>query len=174
MDSETLADIAREMREYDNTPPPKRAWMDLADRIEAASEREKVEAVTIAATKAVNLTDEKWRRDAGNAAALREALELCVREMCAYCRAEAAMTMPGKECFYGCEALRVAKSALAAPPRNCDRYRTEKEAEAAFDRFCAKARDGECKPWECPLKSTGGKYCYVAWLLATAEEGGEK
>jgi len=54
----------------------------------------------------------------GNASALRKALELCVREMCKYCRAEAAMTMPGMECLYGCEALRIARAALAAPSRN--------------------------------------------------------
>lgn len=41
---EPLAAILAEMREYDNTPPPKRAWLDLADRIEAAAEREYAEA----------------------------------------------------------------------------------------------------------------------------------
>lgn len=37
--NETLANILAEIREYDNTPPPKRAWLDLADRIEAAMVR---------------------------------------------------------------------------------------------------------------------------------------
>ena len=37
---ETVGDILAEMREYDNRPPPVRAWVDLANRIEAAYWRE--------------------------------------------------------------------------------------------------------------------------------------
>ena len=37
---ETVDDILAEMREYDNRPPPVRAWVDLANRIEAAYLRE--------------------------------------------------------------------------------------------------------------------------------------
>ena len=40
---ETIEDIVAEMREYESTPPPRDAWLDLADRIEAAwkAERER-------------------------------------------------------------------------------------------------------------------------------------
>ena len=112
-----------------------------------------------------------------NAAAMREALEAMLDECCNLCDVPNQMSESGHTCSWrnrwsGCQskAIDKARAALSAPARNCDRYRTEAEAEAAFDRFCLKTRTGECKPWECPLKSTGGKYCYVAWLLGT--EGG--
>lgn len=107
----------------------------------------------------------------GNAAALREALELCVREMCAYCRAEAAMTMPGKECFYGCEALRVAKAALDAPARNCDRFRTADEVSAYWGaNVHAVPLHGDAYG----MHIDGETYpTFLDWLFATAE-GGEK
>ena len=40
---ETIKDIVAEMREYESTPPPRDAWLDLADRIEAAWKREREE-----------------------------------------------------------------------------------------------------------------------------------
>lgn len=105
----------------------------------------------------------RMRGDAqeGNAAALREALELCVREMCAYCRAEAAMTMPGKECFYGCEALRVAKAALAAPARNCDRYANTAQALGAYPDGPQIGDEWDDADW----------MMFLDWLFAPAEGG---
>lgn len=51
-------------------------------------------------------------RNARELVHLRRALKLCVRNMCEYCRADAAHSMPGKECVEGCETLQLAKEAL--------------------------------------------------------------
>ena len=53
----------------------------------------------------------------GNAAALREALELCTTQMCERCREAADALTQSVPCLEGCETLRIAKSALSAPPR---------------------------------------------------------
>ena len=37
---ETVDDIERELREYGDRPPPRRAWIDLADRLHAAYKRD--------------------------------------------------------------------------------------------------------------------------------------
>lgn len=69
LDDETLADIAAEMRSgFMPVMPVYEYLSSLADRIEAAAKREKIEAVTLAASQAVNLTNEKWRRESGNTA----------------------------------------------------------------------------------------------------------
>ena len=66
-----------------------------------------------------------------------------------------------------CECER--ESALAAPPRNCDLFTEAREAEKAFDNFCAEARTGKCNPAECPLpRHTGAGSCLLAWLFAPA------
>lgn len=40
MTNETVDDIERELREYGDRPPPRRAWIDLADRLHAAYKRD--------------------------------------------------------------------------------------------------------------------------------------
>lgn len=89
---ETTADIIAEMRRI-----RVREFQDYADRLEAAHKRER-----------------------GDAAKLREALEFCVKGMCGFCRMDAEARGMTTECVNGCEALRKAKAALSAPPRNCD------------------------------------------------------
>lgn len=136
-------------QDYKGRPPINRAettWCRrlIADRIDAAHKREVeklnsviqatvsrsdaeidrlrrevVEASSRAATSAVNLTNEKWRREHGNAAKLRTGME-CIRN---------AATCGGSD--FGNPAIRglldqmekicaIANAALAAPPRNCD------------------------------------------------------
>ena len=56
---------------------------------------------------------------------LRNALNLCVDEMCARCRDLAKARGNPLPCLNGCEPVRKAKAALAAPPRNCDVYNNE-------------------------------------------------
>lgn len=51
-------------------------------------------------------------RIAAEDAYLRGALKTCIKRMCEYCRADAAHSMPGKECVEGCETLRLVKKAL--------------------------------------------------------------
>lgn len=44
--NETIDDIVAEMREYESEPPPRDAWLDLADRIEAAYKCEQSQSKT--------------------------------------------------------------------------------------------------------------------------------
>lgn len=69
--TETVADIVAEMRAAEGVPVPvapmRAIWLSdfkaWADRLEAAHKREVVERVTMAATEATNLANEKWERD---------------------------------------------------------------------------------------------------------------
>lgn len=94
-----------------------------------------------------------------NEAKLRAALELCVGEMCKICNIEAGHPS-ARPCVHGCEVLKIAKAALAAPPRNCARFESWDAAEAEYNKLVA---EGVVED---------GTWC--EWLFATAEEGGEK
>ena len=89
---------------------------------------------------------------------LREALKLCVDEMCNRCREPAAARGNPLPCLSGCEPVRKAKAVLAAPPRNCDRPE------------CATTTAAQ-DVWR---REDGGRSAYYDWLLATATEGGAK
>lgn len=95
----------------------------------------------------------------GNAAAMREALKLCVDSMCEYCHMRPYCC---GDAASGCEALRVAKAALAAPARNCDRFAKWHEA---WDAFVAEY-GGPTDPGET-------EYYFGVWLFAQAEGGAE-
>lgn len=97
---ETIEDIVSEMREYESTPPPRDAWLDLADRVEAAwrAECERAEAMR--------------REKRGNAAKIREAYEF----------AEEFLRDYGTDWKLHNKLCDMLKSALAAPLRNCDLY----------------------------------------------------
>ena len=100
---------------------------------------------------------------AANAAAMREALSDACYAMFNFLKKQNG----GYEEM--ANALDKAKSALAAPPRNCDRFATAVEADKAFNGFCAAERTGKCKPAECMLPSgTGATSCQLAWLFAPA------
>ena len=100
---ETIEDIVAEMREYESTPPPRDAWLDLADRIEAAwrAERERAEAMR--------------HEKRGNAAKIREAYEF----------AEEFLRDYGTDWKLHNKLCDMLKSALAEPLRNCDIYDAE-------------------------------------------------
>jgi len=103
----------------------------------------------------------------GDAAKLREALNLCVDEMCARCRDLAKARGNPAPCLNGCEPVRKAKAALAAPPRNCDKYPTFNDAIRAL----ADKRGWHDGKWN------SERYCILAqWLFApaTEKEGGAK
>ena len=158
MNNETLADIIREMRARAARREISPEVYGLADRLEAAAQREKVEAVTIAATKAVNLTDEKWLRDTGNAAALRRALEDTEELLEHFAKPG---TMLHSAFFLH---MRDNRAALAAPPRNCDRFKAADEARMAF-------WDTHETIWDA-FKNRGGTelfYEVLDWLFAPAE-----
>lgn len=57
-----------------------------------------------------------------------------------------------------------ARSALAAPPRNCDRFKTKEEAEIEFmmsDELPRNNGDTEMRAWMCR---------FIDWLLAPAAQ----
>jgi len=170
MNSETQADIIREMRNRADTViegrvitarnfVPQETVEDWADRIEAARKRE-----------------------LGNAAALREALEAMLDECCNLCDVPNQMTESGHACNWrdrwsGCQskAIDKARAAIAAPPRNCDRLRTAEEAENAFVEFCARASGGKVPNWRCPITCghmdpSDWVTCCIKWLFAPATE----
>ena len=105
----------------------------------------------------------------GNAAALREALALCVEAMCRYCRAEArACGLP--QCLDGCETLKMAKAALSAPARNCDCYDNEDEVESAYREFRQREVDKvplDALDYSREIGKIPGK---IKWLLAPVAE----
>lgn len=177
MNNETIADVIAEMRRCADYLPsrqkyvpklPIRAWRNLADRIEAAHKREHADwnAETEAAKDARNRVAcrmrsefaEKCRnceRALGSAAAMRDALEICLKKMCGYCREAAGRCGYDVPCVDGCEPLKMAMSALSAPARNCDLYRTEEEALKAWDGL----DENDAGDW----------FAFTDWLFASAE-----
>ena len=152
---ETIADIIAEKR-FDATTRDQfdSAYIvDFCDRLEAA-----------------------LKRELGDAAKLREALKLCLRGMCGYCRMDAEARGMTTECVNGCQAMLDAKAALAVPARNCDRFTNETDAQIAFlNEVCligvTSLKDDPFDGWAKQMKER-----YVQWLLApaTAKEGGAK
>ena len=150
---ETLADIAAEIRAYGDRPPPKRAWLDIAERIEAID------------------SADAWRSpySPGNAAAMREAL----RKIMGLFR-DIDLTIDCQEN----EAYSIAASALSAPPRNCDVGTPEEQAQR-FGKFCKKSSmsgfgaSAYCT-YECACRESAD--CKFAWAQTPyeAQEGAWK
>ena len=104
-------------------------------------------------------------------AALREALEACIEAMCRYCRMEAGRD---RVCVNGCETLKMAKAALAAPARNCDVGTVEEQSERIYA-YCKAHRDDDAECLYCPLFGRTGGYCELVWAQMPYEkEGGAK
>lgn len=80
-----------------------------AECLDKAHKREIVETATKAATYAINLTEQKWRRECSNVAKLRELAEFV-----------AHIDDNGYTSHDVQQAIDKAKAALAAPARNCD------------------------------------------------------
>ena len=98
----------------------------------------------------------------GNAAAMREALSDACYAMFNFLKTQNG----GYEEM--AEALDKAKSALSAPPRNCDIGTAEEQAER-FDEFCYNHRSREKGCGDCPLLEGGP--CELAWAQMPYEEG---
>ena len=99
----------------------------------------------------------------GNAAAMREALEHASYFLRRHYTG--AVYAPDGETLIYCEDVaKIVDAALSAPPRNCDRFATVKDAAIAF------ARERQDAPQPCP------DFTFSAWLfaLATEKEGGAK
>lgn len=149
---ETIADIIAEMRrriavKMSDAWYTQEEWRKLCDRLEAAWKREKaaIEADALAvggivgASHMRELSKNVSKNGAdfgqlGDAAKLREALEYMFilidgRHLVLECKTtEEISGVQGK--------LAEARAALAAPPRNCDRFETAEEVDAAYRRFC--------------------------------------
>ena len=118
----------------------------------------------------------------GNAAKLREALVKC-REIALQWQADEAAGVAGTTDKPHARSAAEAvvdmefeiNAALAAPPRNCDRFANAVEAMAELKRvhsYCAK-ENRRCLE-DCP--DCGKEWCSLAWLFApaTEKEGGAK
>ena len=162
--SETLAEIAAEMREecgdmidtlYDTITLNKDTYCGFIGRIEAAAWEE---CATAEKSSAV-----------GNAAALREALEYAIARA-EEARAYLLRSADTKACME--ELINECRAALSAPPRNCD-VGTAEEQERRFRRYCVTE---ECNRYYCGLgcKSVCIDRCAVAWSQMPYKEGGEE
>ena len=89
-----------------------------AECLEKAHKREIVETATKAATYAINLTEEKWRRESADMAKLRETLHE-IGKACAWISDNCNDTTNQTQRYMQDIIVKV-KSALAAPARNCD------------------------------------------------------
>ena len=123
---EKIADIVREMRQAEATwhrseiaQLPTQYLKEWSDRIEAAAKRE------------CEATREKSSQ-VGNAAKMREALS---RILGIADHLQTRFAIPKLASEEILELKQIAESALAAPPRNCDLYRTKKELDAAYDKY---------------------------------------
>ena len=190
-DGKTVGEILDQMR---NGPiPPHRrdremlVW--LADRLDAAVMRERAVAATIAATQAVNMTEERCRRDfGGNVAKMREVLEDATNELQILLDRYVPQYPSGRYInrFSKTATLRRkleyvignVKAALAAPPRNCDRpeFKNGEDAWLAFEKENPDWCDNhQSKSFWCDdCESAGCDRCMADWLMsqATTEKGG--
>ena len=104
-------------------------------------------------------------KNVGNAAAMREALEGCVHEMCERCDSYMADNMQTHKPCPGCVIVDKARAALAAPARNCDRFKTLDEAREAFQDLRGHKILADVELWD-SMDEAGA---LVRWLFAPAK-----
>ena len=108
-----------------------------------------------------------------NAAAMREALERLRERALMDLYENAFVADPsGNYKEFIKRTIKIAKSVLSAPPRNCDIGTVEEQAER-FDEFCYAHRSREKGCGDCPLLD-GGPCCELAWTQMPYGEGGAK
>ena len=103
--------------------------------------------------------------EANNINAMREALEKCTNELCEHCKKAYELKFRAQVCCESwCDTVRIAKAALAAPPRNCDRFATWEEAMQSFRRLALHEK---------PLALWLGSEIegFARWLFASSQEG---
>ena len=136
-EKETIEDIVKEMRgnaEHNHALVEVSKYLtEIADRIEAAANRQfrevakmiPHEEVDVSKMETTTPTCEKSSAD-GNAAAMRKALSDACYAMFNFLKTQNGVYEEMAK------ALDKAKAALAAPPRNCDRFATLDDARNAF------------------------------------------
>ena len=161
---ETIADIiAEKRRQADKIERNCAEMMKRGKMISDSFVRELVADIR----REANRLEAAQKREAGDAAKLREALK-AIGGLC-------AGLMPTWDGAVG-RIKDMAETALAAPPRNCDRFATVDEARKAHEAICEKY--GKCHNG-CPLNNEehySAFDCFEAWLFApaTVTEGGGK
>ena len=172
-DNETTADLIawlRMPREGENAYLTE--WRnEIADRLEAANKRERAK-IEADALEVGGIVEAAHRRELsknvskngvdfgqlGDAAKLREALDELVANI------EMRSSTFGLNVMVDTKTYLDAKTALAAPPRNCDRFASAEEAWDAYDEWVESYRaKGETEPFN-----------EFGWLFApaTEKEGG--
>lgn len=182
--NETIADIIAEKREMadalesatsrDRTAEQQETIDDLrtdADRVEAAFERDRT------SRRSIKIPIEVVPELVGNAAAVREALEL-LNQLFDSCVLGTHSEMTADEMDKVDELYFKTKAALAAPPRQCD-IGTAEEQAGRFAKVCtANSKDGVrglCSE-KCPFSRDYQSECALAWaqMPYEAKEGGAK
>lgn len=102
-----------------------------------------------------------------NVQKMREALEFADKEL----RMATEDSRYGDDVVYlvGCmrSVASVCRSAISAPPRNCDIFTTGAKINEGIREWC---RNHDCD--KCPFLNDGCDSCYASWMLSTATEGG--
>ena len=173
---ETLAAILAEMRDFADhraadaggERPGIEPLRSYADRIEAAAERERAEIRRDAEIEWTRIGyDERKaeeKRAPGNAAAMREALEWAAQFV--ELGVDDELGADGQNLTTAAE---MARAALSAPARNCDRFQTAADAVAAFAdhlRAWENAHGIHSEYPDHPVQVPAGAF---AWLFAPAE-----
>lgn len=174
---EPIAAILAEMRDeriirLDGADVTRCLLRNLADRIEAAAEREREDAAKTAFLTKCKVCEKIGPAAApGNAAAMRKALVKltdAVRNYFGWDDAPAVHDLDDSTAYF-CAEMSAALAALAAPARNCDRFATADEAVAAFaDHLRAWENEhGILSEYpDHPVQVPAGAF---AWLFAPAE-----
>ncbi len=171
--NETMADIVAEMRGekaaigltawglMNRVDKVQEEFRKLADRIEAAEKLDRQDAMKTAMMTKCEICG---RLNIVNAAKLREALERISKQEELFHRHlnNEQYARAGDAIEFLSEASEAAKAALAAPPRNCDRFATLEDARNAFF--------ADYVPDETRSSATA----FAEWLMDTAaQEGGD-
>ena len=119
-----------------------------------------------------NRLDAAHRRERGDCAKLREALEMLRELLGDLLRLGDAEYHDDFSNF--CDII---DAALSAPPRNCD-VGTAQEQDERFHRFCVKHHTGSCAGCHNPVGdytvANGVRECALVWAQMPYEEGGAK
>ena len=164
---ETVADILKEMRAFKRYAQSESSdcryvaywtYETFPARLEAAWKRER-ELGAEAAQICGELGEAIGRASGGNAAAMREALEKIASYETPH-NFQAERSDIADACYDLTRAIKAAKAALSAPPRNCDVGTAEAQSKRYIDQ-CVRFR--HCKG--CPLCGLieNGK-CEFAWM----------
>lgn len=106
-EQETIADIIAEKRREAN-------YIVQVAQGKCHTRRDKAEDEARDIRREADRLEAAHKRERGDCAKLREALKLCLRGMCGYCRMDAEARGMTTECVNGCEVMLGAKAALAA------------------------------------------------------------